>query len=44
MQWMAAAQFPPHLAAIVPSVSTCPGTDFPMRGQIFPAWMLQLGS
>ena len=40
VQWMAAAQFPPHLAVIAPSVPTFPGTDFPKRGNIFPAWCL----
>ncbi len=41
VQWITAAQFPPHLVSITPSVPTCPGTDFPMRGNIFTAWIPQ---
>jgi putative CocE/NonD family hydrolase len=34
-QWATAKEFPPHLAALVPTAAPCAGVDFPMRGNIF---------
>src|SRR5689334_14389272 len=35
VQWAAAKEFPPHLAAIAPAAAPCIGVDFPMRNNIF---------
>ena len=40
-QWMAATQFPPHLATIVPVASPHAGTDFPMFGNVFYTYDMQ---
>jgi hypothetical protein len=38
-QWAAAKEFPPHLAAIVPTASPWMGIDFPMRNNLFSAYL-----
>ena len=40
-QWATAKEFPPHLATIVPTASPYAGVDFPMRGGIFYASLVQ---
>jgi putative CocE/NonD family hydrolase len=41
VQWATAAECPPHLATIVPTAAPFPGIDFPMRGNVFPAYLVR---
>jgi len=40
-QWATAKEFPPHLAAIVPTAAPYMGLDFPMRNNIFCPYVMQ---
>ncbi len=40
-QWVAAKEFPPHLATIVPVASPYAGIDFPMRANISSPYLMQ---
>lgn len=35
VQWVTAAQNPPHLCTMVPTAAPCPGVDVPIRSNIF---------
>jgi len=40
-QWTTAARIPPSLASIVPVAAPYIGVDYPMRGNIFPPYLVQ---
>ena len=41
VQWAAAKELPPHLCTLVPVASPFPGTDFPMRSNIFYPYLIR---